>query len=129
MTSCITTLTTKPKELGTGIVQFFTKDEDDTIVVPTAIAWQLSDNIGNVINSQTFASNNITGTQSSITIGSETGLGFTVILKDDDTQILSSSDEGERRFAIDATYDSTAGSDLPLHDEFIFNICDLVNFS
>ncbi len=127
--SCITELTEKLKEQGTGVLKFFCRDDDSNIVVPTTIGWQLSDEIGNVINNQDFSSNDISGTQETITIGSETGLGFVVVLKGDDLKLLSYSDKGERRFAIAATYNSSAGTDLPLHAEYIINICDLINFS
>ena len=114
-TSCITTSTVKPKEKSTAVITLVFTDEDGNTVVPTNTEWQLSDLFGNIINGNTFASNPFTGT--------------IVVLQGDDLQILSTSDNGDRRFAVQGLYTSSAGSNLPLNDEFEFNVCDLVNFS
>ena len=112
--SCITISTVKPREEGTAVITLVFTDEDDNIVVPTSLAWQLSDKNGNIINENTFANNSFTGN--------------TIVLTGDDLSLQSVTDEGDRYFAVQGVYDSSAGSDLPLHDEFKFTICNLINF-
>lgn len=126
--SCTTTATINACEEGVYKVSFILQDESDNVVVPNTIYWQLSDNIGTVINENTFASNDITGTQETITIDDVTGSGFIVLLQGDDLAFVSSYDDGKRIFAIKATYDSSLGSDLPFKSELSFTITNLVNF-
>src|SRR6056297_306462 len=126
--SCKTTANITACEEGVYKISFIIQDESDNITVPGTISWQLSNNIGEVINSNTFASNDISGTQETITIGDLTGSGFVVLLQGDDLAFQSSYDDGQRVFAISATYDSSLGDDLPFKSELTFNITNLVNF-
>lgn len=126
--SCTTTATINTCEEGVYKISFILQDESDNIVIPNTISWQLSNNIGTIVNNNTFVSNDITGTQETITIDGVTGSGFVVLLRGDDLAFQSSYDDGKRIFAIKATYDSTLGSDLPFKSELSFTITNLVNF-
>jgi len=106
-------ITVKPNEKGTAIVTFTFTDEDESVVVPTANAWQLMDVSGNVINSRSFAACGFTGTE--------------IVLSGDDLAMFGVLDTGVRIIAYQGTYDSDAGSDLPLNDEELFRINALVS--
>jgi hypothetical protein len=131
--SCISTATIEPAEEGTAVIKFICRDSDDNVINPNPLQWQLIDKNGNVINSNTFASNDITGTEESITISIDgddvTGNGYIVVLSGDDLAITDSTDEGDRYFGVQGTYDSDYGSDLSLHNEYKFTICELKNFN
>lgn len=126
--SCITTITTEVCEEGTLKVSFILQDESDNVVIPTSISWQLSDNLGTVINSLTFANNDITGTQETVTVNSTTGSGFIVRLTGDDLAMQNDYDDGKRIFAVQGLYDSTLGTDNKLKGELSFTITNLINF-
>ncbi len=113
--SCITESSIKPKEGGTGVVTLVFTDEDGNTVVPTSLQWQLSDDRGNIINNNTFASNDFTGN--------------TVVLQGDDLALQSPSDDGDRYFAVQGVYASSAGTGLPLKGEMKFTICNLLNIA
>lgn len=127
--ACITTATINLCEEGTGKISFILQDEDENIVTPTEISWQLSDILGTIINSNTFANNDITGTETSVTIGDVTGSGFIVGLTGDDLSLLSTSDDGRRRFAVQARYNSSLGTGMYLKGELAFTVTNLLNFS
>jgi hypothetical protein len=131
--TCTSTATIEPAEKGTAIIKFFCTDEEDNIVNPDPLQWQLVDKNGSIKNNTDFTNNDIAGTEQSITISIDgeyvTGLGYVVVLSGNDLAIDDSTDEGERYFGVQGTYDSTYGSDLPLHNEYKFNICELKNFS
>ena len=106
------TLSTKPNERGTAVFTLTFTDEDDNTVIPTESAWQLMRSDGTIVNSRDFASCTFTGT--------------TVVLTGDDLQLFDNDDK-KRIFAIQATYNSTAGNNLPLNDERQFKINPLVS--
>ena len=105
-------LTTEPNEKGTAIITLTYTDEDGATVVPETAAWQLMKKDGTIVNNRSFANCTFTGT--------------TVVLSGDDLQLFASDDK-KRIFAIHATYNSDAGSNLPLNDEVQFKIDDLVS--
>lgn len=91
-------------------------DEDGSAVTPKTATWTLTDDNGDVINSREQV--NIASLDTSVT----------VVLSGDDLQILSgeASDElATRRFLIEATYDSSLGSDLPLNESCAFPVRNL----
>lgn len=126
--ACVTTSTVDVCEEGTAKVSFILQDESDDVVIPTSLSWQLSDNIGTVIGSLTFANNDISGTQEIITIGSVTGYGFVVKLTGDDLAMQNSYDDGKRIFAVQGLYNSDLGDGNKLKGELSFTITNLINF-
>ena len=106
------TLTTKPNERGTAIFELEFADENGATVVPSTSAWQLMKSDGTIVNNRDFASCSFSGT--------------TVVLSGDDLQLFANDDK-KRIFAIEALYDSTAGSGLPLVDEVQFKINPLIS--
>ena len=108
-------ITVRPNEKGTAVVTLSFTDEDGVIVTPNSAEWQLQDRAGNVINERSFENGSFTGD--------------TVVLTGNDLAIIGPTDNGVRVFAIQARYDSSAGSDLHLKDEIIFRIRDLFSQS
>ena len=106
------TLSTKPNERGTAIFTMTFTDENGDVVVPSSSAWQLMKTDGTIVNNRDFANCSFSGT--------------TVVLSGDDLQLFESDDK-KRIFAIEASYDSTAGSNLPLVDEVQFKINPLLS--
>lgn len=106
-----TYLTTTAEEESTYIVTAAFTDEDGNDAVPDTITWTLTDIAGNVINSRAAVSYN--SPASSVDI----------VLSGDDLA-LQAGETGNvvRVLTIEATYDSDAGSDLPLKDTATFLI-------
>ena len=100
-------------EEGTYILDFEFRDEDDVLVVPTAMAWTLSDVSGVVINSR-----------SAVAINPLVDSG-SIVLKGDDLAIPSGADESERIVTFVGTYNSSLGVGLPLTDQVLFPIDNL----
>lgn len=101
-------------EEGTIILDYEFKDEDDVLVVPTAMAWTLTDVNGVVINSR-----------SSVAIDPLVDSG-SLVLKGDDLAIPSGADESERVVSFVGTYTSgTFGAGIPLTDKVLFTIDNL----
>jgi len=113
--SCLVESTVQPSEEGVGIITLSFTDEDNNVVVPTSLQWQLADKNGAVINSRTFASGSFSGN--------------TVVLSGNDLALQSVTDEGDRYFTVKGLYTSSAGTNLPLIGELKFTICSLVNIT
>src|SRR6056297_2747278 len=111
-----TTITIKPNELGTAIVEMSFTDEDDAAVTPTSLQWQLMKPDGTVVNDREFVDNSFTALAGEVT----------VVLSGDDLAMFGASDSGRRVFSIQGVYDSTAGSGLPIKDEAVFVIQQLL---
>jgi len=107
-----TTLTTVAQEEGTYIITAAFTDEGDSAVTPNVITWTLTDRDGDVINSREDVS--VDTPASSIDI----------VLSGDDLAIGTNGIS--RVLLVEATYDSDAGSDLPLKGQVRFNIDDYV---
>lgn len=108
------TLTTHAVEESTYVITVAFTDEDGSTVVPNAITWTLTDPIGNVINNLEDIS--ISPPDSSVTI----------TLKGDDLSLaVGEVGLGQRVLTIEATYDSSLGSNLPLKDTAHFNVLDI----
>lgn len=108
-----TTLTVDAVEQSTYVVKITFYDEDGALVTPTAATWTLTDPAGNVVNER--ADIEISGLTSSVD----------VLLTGDDLA-LEGYDTYTRHFTLEATYNSTLGSDLPLKAVAIFEIEPLV---
>ncbi len=100
-------------EEGTYILDFEFKDEDDVLVVPTAMVWSLTDVNGLPINSKT-----------DVAIDPLVDSG-SIVLKGDDLAIPSGADESERIVTFVGTYNSSLGSGFPLTDQVLFPIDNL----
>lgn len=107
----IQTISITPFEKGTAIVTIAPTDEDYAALVfgeLTNPQWQLMKTDGTVVNGRTFAASSMTSLE--------------FVLSGDDLAIFGDSDRGNRVLSFYATYDSTAGSDLPLVGECTFNV-------
>lgn len=109
-----TTLTINAAEESTFVVNVAFTDEDSTAVTPTAATWTLTDCDGSIINSR-----------EDVTVSSLSS-AIDIVLSGDDLALQSGSDNGSRILLIEATYDSTLASGLPLKDQAEFFIADLV---
>lgn len=98
-------------EESTFVVTNAFLDAAGTAVTPTSATWSLFDKDGNVVNGRSAVP--ISPLASSVDI----------VLSGDDLQI---ADGKTRKLTIQAVYDSTEGSDLPLNDELTFYIERLV---
>lgn len=105
-----TTLTTRATDESTFVITAAFADEDGVAVVPNSASWTLTNDRGGVINGRTA----ISATPAS---------SIEIVLSGDD---LSYTDGAYRILTIQATYDSTLGSNLPLNDQVIFAIDNLV---
>lgn len=98
-------------EKSTLVINLRFTDEDDQAITPTAAYWTLTDLDGTVINSR-----------SGVTISS-LATNVNVVLQGDDLQLTGSGTDAEyREFSINATYNSSYGSGLPLRDKLKFPI-------
>ena len=107
----IQTISITPNEKGTAIVTISPTDEDGISLAfgeLTNPQWQLMKTDGTVVNGRTFATSSMTSLE--------------FVLSGDDLAIFGDSDRGTRVLSFYAKYDSTAGSDLPLIGECVFNI-------
>ena len=113
-----TTLTTRPVEEGTFIINAAYTDEDGNAVTPQTMAWTLTDIDGNVINSR-----------SAVDL-SPMATSHNVVLKGDDLAIQDAADNGRRIVTFVGTYNSiTYGNGLGLNAECHFRIERLKNVS
>jgi len=106
-----TTLTTRAIDESTLVVNCSFKDEDGIAVVPTKILWTLTDDAGVVINDREDIEITVPAASVDIVLS---GLD------------LRYADGAARVLTINATYDSTLGSNLPLKDSVRFMVADLV---
>src|SRR6056297_1983695 len=111
-----TTISIKPNELGTAVITMSFTDEDDAAVTPTDLQWQLMKSDGTIVNDRAFADNAFTALAGEAT----------VVLSGDDLAMFGANDSGRRVFSIQGVYDSTAGTGLPIKDEAVFVIQQLL---
>ena len=91
------------------------KNEDGVVTIPDTFKWSLTDSDGNIVNSL-----------EDIEI-EELGQVQTVFLYGDDLQMVSGTGSNRmRRLLIEATYTSDFGIGLPVNDEYIFYVKDLL---
>lgn len=105
-------------EKSTGVITAEFTDEDGADLVPSSVVWSLTDAAGSVINSRD---------QVSITPAST----INIVLSGNDLAISGGFDgtAEERRVTVEAVYNSTYGSSLPLKDSAIFWITDLIKIT
>lgn len=106
-------LTTTATEQSTYVVSVAFTDETGASVVPSAVAWTLSDVEGNVVNSRSAVS--VTPAAS-----------IKIVLSGDDLAVNSTAGN-IRKLYIAATYNSSNGIGLLFKDEATINIDELVN--
>ena len=109
----VTTLSTKAMEQSTFVITVSFFDEDDNPVVPTAASWTLTDEAGNVIN----------GRQGVAITPAAT---VDVVLQGNDLAVAGATEAG-RIFTVSGTYNSDAGSGLPLKDHVRFVVEGLID--
>lgn len=111
-----TIISTKAQEESTYIITCAFTDEDDNAVTPDSIEWTLTDSSGTVINERE---------QVEILVPAAS---VDIVLSGDDLQILATEaarTEVNRRFIVEAVYDSDASNDLPLKAEMAFVVENL----
>ena len=107
----MTTISIMPAEESTAKVTVTFTDEDGASTTPTAVTWALTDAAGNVINSR-----------EDVAVTPAASVSF--LLTGDDLAIGSNGTQ--RVLLIEATYNSTLGSGVPLKSQATFRIQDLV---
>lgn len=107
-----TKLTVDADEESTYVVSAAFTDEDGDSVVPSSVTWTLTDWLGNVVNSR----ENVTITPAA---------SVDIVLSGDDLAIGTHGIN--RRVTVRATYNSSAGTGLPLRAECYFQISNLKN--
>lgn len=112
-------LTVHAVEKSTYIVTATFKDEDGTLVVPNIITWTLTDESGAIINSRENVS---------VAIPLST---INIVLQGLDLAMQAGETTGTigRVVTINADYNSTLGSNLPLKGEVKFYIDNLLKVS
>ncbi len=106
----------RAKERSTYVISMKFKDETGEDAVPTAIKWTLCDENSNPINGRKDVEVLVPANE------------IDVVLKGDDLQILEGEKDQEtvqRYVVIEATYNSTLGTGLPLNEVAMF---ELTNF-
>ncbi len=104
-------ISVRPTERGAAVITLSPVDEDGVALLfaqLTAPKWQLMRTDGTVVNSRTFAASVLTSLE--------------FVLKGADLAFFGPGDNKKRVLSFQATYDSTAGDDLPLNDECTFAI-------
>ena len=102
-------------EKGTIVITCVFTDEDGDAVVPNTISWTLTDGAGDVVNSRE---------QVSVAVPAST---TNIVMSGDDLELeaTDTSQYIDRYFLIEAAYNSTYGTDLPLRDSAYFKIENL----
>ena len=107
-----TTLTTSAVERSTFVITAAFTDHAGAAVVPTAMAWTLTDGSGAVVNSRSAVAISPLASTVSIVLS---GLDLA----------LPSAGDPMRTLTLQGTYDSSLGNGLPLKDEVRFAIVGL----
>jgi hypothetical protein len=111
----MSTLSTHAKEQSTYVIDVSFADETAQAIVPNEAFWTLMDAQGTVINDR----EDVEIMDLSATVQ--------IVLSDLDLAILADEmDEGKRVLKIRAAYDSDLGMGLPLIDEVIFYVDNLL---
>jgi hypothetical protein len=104
--------TKKANEESTYVVVVKFYDEEGDPVIPTSIAWSLTDSAATAINSRTAVS-------------VSPAASINIVLSGDDLALASS--DRKRILYINAAYTSSYGTGLPLREEIVFEIEPLTN--
>lgn len=111
----IQVITTQPNEGGTAVVAVSPTDEDGNPLVFAQLGspqWQMSAANGTVIPGCAYTDSSLTSLE--------------WVISGSQLDMLDGDDSGVRFITFIATYDSSAGSNLPLHAECKFKIQSLV---
>jgi hypothetical protein len=103
---------TTVNERSTVVFTFDFTDETGAAVIPTAATWTLTDETGAVINGR-----------SAVVLVPASSVSVT--LSGADTALRSPGDDGLRRVAVQATYNSSYGTGLTLNREAAFTVVSL----
>lgn len=106
-------LTTTVTEESTCVITAAFTDDAGASVVPNSLTWTLTDGDGTIINSR-----------DGVTISPDSSVD--IVLSGDDLAVGGASDDLIRYLLVEGTYDSDAGSNLPIKDQVRFVISDLV---
>lgn len=110
-------LPTRANEKSTYIVTVLFTDENDDAVSPNVpLTWSLIDINGAIVNNRDG-------------VGITPATSVDIVLTGDDLAILPIDGGYVRRVLIEGTYDSDAGSDLPIKEEAKFTVQNLVGVS
>jgi hypothetical protein len=107
-------ITVMPPEKGTAKVTVTFSDETGASVAPSAVTWTLTDRAGNVINDR-------------LDVAVTPGATVTFALYGNDLAITGN--DAQRVLLIEATYNSSLGSNLPLKAQAFFTVAELVGVS
>ena len=106
---------THANERSTFAVDLRFYDESGLAVVPNTLNWSLTDAVGNIVNGH---DNDIVAVPS---------LSNQLLFSGDDLAFQKGESKLVKRIiTVEMTYDSALGTDLPLNDEIIFFIDDLM---
>jgi len=107
------------REESTLVIQTSFTNEDGEAETPLTLTWTLTDENGTVINSR-----------EDVEVSSPAASNDIVLSGDDLSMLAAEVTAGditvERRFLVEATYNSDLGADLPLKDVVRFQIRNLV---
>src|SRR5262245_37926151 len=107
-----TKLSKKAKEQGTFIIRYGFLDENEEPAAPSAMAYSLLRDNGEVVNELED-------------VELEVGSTITIVLSGDDLARFA-GDHGARFLHLSGTYDSTLEANLPYRDEVSVEVEDLV---
>jgi len=112
-----TDITTRALPNGTFVITVAFFDDDGSAVTPNdPTTWSLKDTAGNIINSR-----------EDVAITEDTTVD--IVLQGADLAATGVNDDGIRILSVDGTYDSDAGSDLPLDNSSQFVVDTLLPVS
>jgi hypothetical protein len=106
-----TTLTTRAIDKSTYVINCAFTDENGAPVIPESISWTLTNDVGTVINSRTSVDIAVPAASVDIVLSGED---------------LDYTDGAARVLTVNAVYDSSLGSNLPLKDSVRFMVSNLV---
>lgn len=109
-------LTTEAIEKSSYVITAVFRDEDRDLVVPDSITWTITDKNGTVINNREDEAVSVPASS------------VDIVLSGDDLSLLSgesSAVKAERRFTIEAVYNSDLANNLPLRDSVKFYVRNL----
>lgn len=111
----IQVLTTQPNEKGTAVFSVSPTDEDGNALVFAQLTnpqWQMMFSDGSIVDGCAYSDSSLTSLE--------------WVVSGDQLSISDGGDTGLRFVTFKATYDSSLGSDLPIHAECKFKIQPLV---
>lgn len=104
------TLQAVATDRSTFVVELQFRDSNGSAVAPTSAVWSLRDSKGNIVNAR-----------DQVAISSPAATSYVITQGDDNAAAV----DRYRILTVEAQYDSTLGSGLPLNAEFRYRIIDL----